>query len=353
MEDEMKRQIELFTNSNSLPKIDLRVVLPGSIRKTTLIELTSPEEQKELEKCFSKINPETPTIFSNICSKIFKDISIVKRITKEILEDWKKHNVIYMELITKLYSKKDKFTKTDYLLSVLEEIKKANNLSEKLNSRLIISLDKESNINEYEEILEIYNNIQNNELKKLIVGIDFSGNVNTTNNRENKYEDIIPIFEKFRQKGLGISINLGEKQNYQFVPLNLFVPDRVSNGCFLKDSDIEELIKNNIPIEVCPTYSFKICKCIDYSEIIMKKFWKKKIKKESGEDILYNKISINSDCRTLIFTDISQEYYEIGLAFNLSINDLKNLIKNTIDFIFEKDEEIHNKLKNILNNFNC
>ena len=349
----MKRQIELFTNSNSLPKIDLRVVLPGSIRKTTLIELTSPEEQQELEKCFSKINPETPIIFSNICSKIFKDISIVKRITKEILEDWKKHNVIYMELITKLYSKKDKFTKTDYLLSVLEEIKEANNLSEKFNSRLIISLDKESNINEYGEIFEIYNNIQNNELKKLIVGIDFSGNVNSANNRENKYEDIIPIFEKFRQKGLGISINLGEKQNYQFIPLNLFVPDRVSNGCFLKDSDIEEIIKNNIPIEVCPTYSFKINKCIDYSEIIMKKFWKKKIKKESGEDILYDKISINSDCRTLIFTDISQEYYEIGLAFNLSINDLKNLIKNTIDFIFEKDEEIHNKLKNILNNFNC
>ena len=349
----MKRQIELFTNSNSLPKIDLRVVLPGSIRKTTLIELTSPEEQQELEKCFSKINLETPTIFSNICSKIFKDISIVKRITKEILEDWKKHNVIYMELITKLYSKKDKFTKTDYLLSVLEEIKEANNLSEKFNSRLILSLDKESNINEYEEILKIYNNIQNNELKKLIVGIDFSGNVNTTNNRENKYEDIIPIFEKFRQKRLGISFNLGEKQNYQFVPLNLFVPDRVSNGCFLKDSDIEELIKNNIPIRVCPTYSFKINKCIDYSEIIMKKFWKKKIKKESGEDILYDKISINSDCRTLIFTDISQEYYEIGLAFNLSINDLKNLIKNTIDLIFEKDEEIHNKLKNILNNFNC
>ena len=35
--------MELFTNSNSLPKIDLRVVLPGSIRKTTLIELSSSE----------------------------------------------------------------------------------------------------------------------------------------------------------------------------------------------------------------------------------------------------------------------------------------------------------------------
>lgn len=43
----MKRQIELFTNSNSLPKIDFKVVLPDSIIKTTLIELTSREEQQE------------------------------------------------------------------------------------------------------------------------------------------------------------------------------------------------------------------------------------------------------------------------------------------------------------------
>ena len=353
MEDEMKRQIELFTNSNSLPKIDLRVVLPGSIRKTSLIQLSSPDIQQEIEKCMSKINPETPFIFNDICSKIFKEISIVKRVTKEILEDWKKHNIIYMELVTKLYSQNDKFSKEDYLLAVLEEIKEANDLSEKFNSRLIISLDKRSNLNEYEEILKIYNNIQNNELKKLIVGIDYSGNVDISNDRENKYEDIIPIFEKFRQQGLGITVHLGENPNYKFLPLNLFVPDRISHGCFLKDEHIEELIKKNIHMEICPSYSFKINKCINYSEINMKKFWNKKIKKENGEEINFNKLSINTDCRTLMFTDISQEYYEIGISFNLGLNDLKALINNTIDCIFEKDQDLHNNLKNILNNFNC
>ena len=350
MEDEVKRQIELFTNSNSLPKIDLRVVLPGSIRKTTLIELSSPEEQQKLEKCFSKIDPETPYIFNDICSKILKDIPTIKRITKEILEDWKKHNVIYMELITNLYSIKDKYTKEEYLLTILEEIKEANELSEKFNSRLVISLDKKNKILDYEEILKIYDNIQNNELKKLIVGIDYSGYVN---NRENKFDDIIPIFTKFRERGLGVSVSLGENANYQFLPLNKFIPERFSHGFFLKDEHIEELVKKNIPIEVCPTYSYKINKCIDYSEINMKKFWKKKFKKESGEEFIFDKICINSDCRTLIFTDISQEYYEIGLSFNLGIKDLKNIILNEINFIFDKNEELHNKLKNILNNYNC
>ena len=349
----MKKQIELFTNSNSLPKIDLRVVLPGSIRKTTLIELSTPEQQQELEKCFSKIDPETPFIFSDICTKIFKDITTIKRITKEILEDWKKHNVIYMEIVTKLYSKKDAFTKDQYLFSVLEEINEANNKYEKFNARLVISLDKKESVKDYEEILNIYNNIQNNELKKLIVGIDYSGNVNIQNHRENKYEDVIPIFEKFRQYGLGVSVHVGENPNYQILPLNLFVPERVSHGCFLKDEHIEELIRKNIHIEICPTYSYKVNKCIDYSQINMKKFWKKKIKKESGEEIDFENISINTDCRTLIFTDISQEYYEVGLSFNLGINDFKNLLMKTIDYIFDKNEELHNDLKNILNNYNC
>ena len=344
----MKRQIELFTNSNSLPKIDLRVVLTGSIRKNTLIELSSPEEQQQLEKCFSKIEPETPFIFSEICSKIFKDIPAIKRITKEILEDWKKHNVIYMELVTNLYSKKDKYSKEEFLLAILEEINSANVSYEKFNARLIITLDKNSNILDYEEILKIYNNIQNNELKKLIVGIDYSGNVNSPSNREHKFEEIIPIFEKFRKEGLGVTLHLGENPNYIFFPLDSFIPDRVSHGCFLKEEDIDELIKKNVHIEVCPTYSYKINRCIDYSEINLRKFWKKKVKNEKGEGVIFNNISINSDSRTLLFTDISQEYYEIGLGFNLGISDLKEVLKSTINSIFDKNEELHKEITNIL-----
>ena len=352
MEDEMKQQIELFTNSNSLPKIDLRVVLPGSIRKTTLIELSSPEDQKEIEKCFSQLSPDTPFKFYNLCSKIFKDIPTIKRVTKEILEDYKKHNVIYMELITELIEKKDIFTKEQYLISILEEMKTANDSSDKFNSRLVISLNARSDISEYDEILKIYNTLQNQDLKKLIVGIEYSGDVTSGNFREKKYEDVIPIFEKFKNAKMGVSINIGQNPNYQKFPLNVFIPDRVSHCDFLKDDDIDDLIKKNIHIEICPSYSFKVNKCIYYEQIVLKKFWNKKYKKESGEEGLFNNISINSGCRTLMLTDISQEYYEIGLSFKMGISELKKIILNEIEYIFDKDEELRNKLKNILNKFN-
>ena len=348
----MKQQIELFTNSNSLPKIDLRVILPGSIRKTTLIELSSPEDQKEIEKCFSQISPDTPFKFYNLCSKIFKDIPTIKRVTKEILEDYKKHNVIYMELITELFEKKDSFTKEEFLISILEEMKKANDSLDKFNSRLVISLNARSDIVEYDEILKIYNTLQNEELKKLIVGIEYSGDVTSNNFREKKYEEIIPIFEKFRSAKLGISINIGQNPNYQSFPLNKFVPDRVSHCDFLKDEDINNLIKKNIHVEICPSYSFKVNKCIYYEEIIFKKFWNAKYIKESGEEGFFNNISINSGCRTLLLTDISQEYYEIGLSFKLGINELKKIILNEIEYIFDKDEKLRDRLKTILNKFN-
>ena len=348
----MKQQIELFTNSNSLPKIDLRVVLPGSIRKTTLIELSSPEDQKEIEKCFSQLSPDTPFKFYNLCSKIFKDIPTIKRATKEILEDYKKHNVIYMELITELIEKKDIFTKEQFLISILEEMKIANDSSDKFNSRLVISLNARSDISEYDEILKIYNTLQNQDLKKLIVGIEYSGDVTSGNFREKKYEDVIPIFEKFKNAKMGVSINIGQNPNYQKFPLNVFIPDRVSHCDFLKDDDIDDLIKKNIHIEICPSYSFKVNKCIYYEQIVLKKFWNKKYKKESGEEGLFNNISINSGCRTLMLTDISQEYYEIGLSFKMGISELKKIILNEVEYIFDKDEELRDKLKNILNKFN-
>ena len=231
-------------------------------------------------------------------------------------------------------------------------MKKANDSFDKFNSRLVISLNARSDIVEYDEILKIYNTLQNEELKKLIVGIEYSGDVTSNNFREKKYEEIIPIFEKFRSAKLGISINIGQNPNYQSFPLNKFVPDRVSHCDFLKDEDINNLIKKNIHVEICPSYSFKVNKCIYYEEIIFKKFWNAKYIKESGEEGFFNNISINSGCRTLLLTDISQEYYEIGLSFKLGINELKKIILNEIEYIFDKDEELRDRLKTILNKFN-
>ena len=347
MEADLQRQIKLFTISNSLPKIDIHAHLNGSIRKKTLLENLSQSDTNELEKLYPKMDYTNSMKFFEISSKILTDLKMLRRITKEMLEDWNKHNVIYLEIRTPLYGKAELYTKEEYLKAVLEEIDKFNNENQMI-SRLIICLDREKDLNDYEDTYNIYKNFKNENLKKLIVGIDYFGN---EINEKHKYEDIIPILEKFKNEGLKITIHMGETANYQIFPFDKFVPDRVSHCHFFKEEHILEILKRNIHIEVCPSSSYKITHQIDYSKIPLKNFWNKKINDINGNEFIFKNISINTDYTMLILSDISQEYYEIGVNFKLNVEDIKNILLNTIDNIFEKDEEIRNKLKDKVNNF--
>jgi hypothetical protein len=54
----------------------------------------------------------------------------------------------------------------------------------------------------------------------------------------------------------------------------------------------------------------------------------------------------------LFNTDLSQEYYEVTENFFLTEDSLKAVILRMIDFIFEKDEQFKNKLREKVKNFN-
>ena len=65
----------------------------------------------------------------------------------------------------------------------------------------------------------------------------------------------------------------------------------------------------------------------------------------------YDLVSINTDDTMLLLTDISQEYFEISSNFTLDIKKLKELIIKGIDSIFEKDESVKKRLREIVNEF--
>jgi hypothetical protein len=76
----------------------------------------------------------------------------------------------------------------------------------------------------------------------------------------------------------------------------------------------------------------------DLKKLSMNKFYKKEIEKINSKDkIIYKNISINTDSSMLVLSDISQEYYEIGVNFNLNIRELKDIILNSIDYILKKN----------------
>ena len=57
-----------------------------------------------------------------------------------------------------------------------------------------------------------------------------------------------------------------------------------------------------------------------------------------------NLVSINTDDTMLFSTNICQEFFEIAMSHDLDVNDLKNILRNTVSFIFDKSEMLRKEL---------
>jgi adenosine deaminase len=339
MDKEIKDSMGLFNTCYSLPKTELHAHLNGSIRHKTLFELSEPENVEILSQLFKNhMDFENSFKVFRQSAKIITSLDIVARIAKEMIEDWNSHNCIYLEIRTTLKQVREA-SKEDYLRTVLQEIKKGNE-KYKMITRLIICLNREQSIEDYLDTYDIYVNFNDPDLKKLIVGIDLSG---FEGNDKNEMSDIYTVLNKFRDLGLGITIHSGEVENYKPLNFDYFRPDRISHTYFYSDKDFENVRKFNIPIEVCPTLSYFITRKTKFDEIPFKHY--------HGKDD-YELYCINTDDTMLIQSDLSQEYFEVAQTFKLTVEELKNMLLRTIDFIFEKDETIRESLRQKIRNFN-
>ncbi len=174
IDKQVKHSTQLLKYCHTLPKTELHAHLNGSIRKTTLLELLS--NQSDIEAIGELYNQ--PRTFDNcfkifqISSKIITDLNIIARITKEMIQDWAKVNCAYLEIRTSLKSINGK-SKEDYLWTVLNEIKNGNLLyKNQMQTRLIISLNRNLDISDYLDTIEILKTYRDKDLKALIVVID-------------------------------------------------------------------------------------------------------------------------------------------------------------------------------------
>jgi adenosine deaminase len=351
MDDQVKYSADLLKYCYSIPKTELHAHLNGSIRKTTLVELLEESDRDAISQLYqNQMSFENAFKFFKISSKILTSLDVIRRVTREMIEDWVKVNCMYLEIRTSLKSIAGR-SKADYLHTVLEEIYKGNSNYD-MQTRLIISLNRELPLEDYLDTYDIVDKYIKNSpeyMNKLIVGIDYSG---YETNEKHKFTDVIPIFKKFKDLGLKITIHIGEAEKYQTIDFNIFRPDRISHTYFFKQEECDEIMKHKIPIEVCPTGSYSIKNCISYKEITFGNYYNKVLKSYDGEEnYIYNLYCINTDDTMLFTTDLSQEYYEVCSNFGLSIEDLKQMIMRTIDFIFDTDENLRNKLRKKLCNF--
>lgn len=330
-----------------MPKVELHAHLTGSIRIKTIFELLDNEEDKEnLSKFYnSKIDLTACFNVFDYIYKILKSIDVIKRITREMMEDWSKANCVYLEIRTNIKAIGDK-TKYDYAITVLKEIKAFNEDSQLnlngMQTRLILSFNRRLPISEAKDTLQVYRLLSENEpeLSKLIVGVDYSG---YEVNESIKFDEILEVLIESKKLGLKSAVHIAEIPNYTKWDFERFRPDRMGHTDYFTEEDSQQLIDLGIPYECCPSSSYYRLNCISYKEVNFKKYYKK-LDKNGNE---YKHYSINTDDTSLFNSDLSQEYYEIASAFEISEKEIREIAARVADDIFDDNykEILKEKMK--------
>lgn len=150
---------------NFIPKIELHAHLNGCVRLETLKEIASSKkitfdsnflESKDLARAFQ--------IF-DLIHKSLSDLASIKRVAREMLEDFSNKNVIYIEIRTTPKSSiENDYTGKEYIETILEEIIAFKNKNEnKMEVRLLLSIDRSRSIEEGNQTFELLQDLKRNE----------------------------------------------------------------------------------------------------------------------------------------------------------------------------------------------
>ena len=194
---------------HKIPKVELHAHLHGSIRLTTLQELSNVASipldvygELNLEKCFKLFG---------IMHKIVSTIAIVKRIINEVIEDYMAENAIYLELRTTPRNLSDGTSAEVYVETLVDIIQKHNlQHGDTMLVKLILSIDRSIRFRDAIEVSELAADFRflSNSTEhpvRTIVGLDFSGNPHG-----GRFEDFSPLFDTAKDRGLGLTVHTAE-----------------------------------------------------------------------------------------------------------------------------------------------
>jgi adenosine deaminase len=323
--DEKSRNDEEVTIEfcKSLPKIELHSHLNGSIRISTLEELIEKaggtpfaSKTRTLEDCFQLFN----LIHKHVVSS-----EHIRRVIREVVEDYVAENTIYLELRTTPRALSDFIAegKRKYVEVLLEEVKEINEkYAGKIEVRILLSVNRRYPVEEAKEIVDLA--IEMKEKSEFLVGVDFSGHPNADG-----FSVFKDLFDQVRASGLKISVHFAEVFNSQDTREILdFAPDRLGHGCCIDEENHDLFFSKRIPLEICPTSNLMTRPEIDsYSNHPV------------GDLLEVNyPVSINTDDRGVFNVSLSQEYFNVASAFKLSKQKLIDLTLTSVDHTFSNGE---------------
>jgi len=310
-----------------IPKIELHAHLNGCIRSSTFRQLLSSSTDKihldALEKSFSL--GDTHSRMANVFEKFALLRSCVtnlddsRRITRETLEDFINDNVIYIEVRTRPRSfDNGKIPSSSYIEAILEIMKE---YEEKICSRLILSIDRTQTLEQAMETLKLAENS-----RTYIVGLDLSGDPNIKS-----FERFRPLFDLAKQINLSTTIHIGELPDKECLNENNLIidykPTRLGHFNFRTNEQEQRVLKEKIPLELCPTSNILTMNLLNLTEHHFNLFYTNK-----------HPLSICTDDSGLMNCCLSSEIFDIAQTFHLTKKKLYEFIFQTSYLIFDKNQ---------------
>ena len=259
-----ERVTATLKNYRALPKVELHRHLEGTLRLDTMLEIarqhgiTIPADIMRLSTLVQMQEEEKYT-FQNFLSKFntlrlfYRSPEVIRRITREAIEDAAKDNVKYMELrfTPVALSRAERFPLHDVIDWVITS---AQDAAEEfgIKVRLIASVNR----HESHELAEQVTWLAAEQKDRGLIAMDLAGN-----EAEFKSEPFYGVFKEARQAGLHMTIHAGEWGPAANVKeaIEELGAERIGHGVrVLEDENVVALAKDhNTAFEVCVTSNYQ------------------------------------------------------------------------------------------------
>ena len=305
-----------------LPKVELHRHLEGSLRVPTMMEIVRAHEMDVkntgyLRPLVQMEHRENYT-FENFLSKFgtlrlfYKSPEIIKRVSREAVEDAANDNIRYLELrfTPAALSRAEGFPMAQVTDWVVESVREAGEQFQVM-VRLIISINRHESLDLAREAIQIALERKDHG----IVGIDLAGN-----EADFPADPFRELFAEAQRNGLHITIHAGEWGGPENVrqAIEAFEAERIGHGIrVLEDPDVVALARERRTL-------FEVCVTSNYHSGVVDSVANHPIMEMIQRGL---NVSINTDDPSISRITLSSEYQTIHNDLEISMDVIGTRVK--------------------------
>ena len=312
-----------------VPKAELHLHIEGTLEPEHMFALAKRNNvsipYNNVEEVKSAYNFKNLDSFLNIYyqgSKVLIHEKDFFDLTWAYILKCKEDNIVHTEIFFDPQTHLDRGISFDIVINGISKAFDKANLEFGLTSKIIMCflrhLDEKSGFKVLDQALKYKNKIVG-------VGLDSS----ELGNPPKKFEK---LFQKARDEGFLTVAHAGEEGPPEYIwdSINLLKVKRIDHGVqSLKDEKLVDLlIKEQIPLTVCPLSNIKLC--------VFDKIENHNLKKMLNKGL---RVMVNSDDPAYFGGYLNKNLTEAQLALDLSLEEIKNLIINSFKSSFLKDDK--------------